>query len=99
MVLFPKLAKTYPILERFKRGLWVGIFAPVDEQADLVFSRIVSRLTSEHRRAIMLDPEIDDRVDGKSKVLRLSIRLLLPPSDRQPPGQDRRRVVSHHRHR
>ena len=47
MVLFPKLARTYPILERFKQGLWVGIFAPVDEQADIVFSRIVTRLTSD----------------------------------------------------
>ena len=28
----------------------VGIFAPVDEQADIVFGRIVTRLTSEHRR-------------------------------------------------
>ena len=72
MVLFPKLAKTYPILEKFKRGVWVGIFAPVDDQADLVFCRIVSRLTSEHAEEILLDPEIDERVDGKSKVLRLS---------------------------
>ena len=72
MVLFPKLAKSYPLLEKYKRGLWVGIFAPVDDQADLVFSRIVSRLTSDHAVDIMLDPEIDERVDGKSKVLRLS---------------------------
>lgn len=72
MVLFPKLAKSYPLLEKFKRGVWVGIFAPVDDQADLVFSRIVSRLTSEHAELIMLDPEIDERVDGKSKVLKLS---------------------------
>jgi hypothetical protein len=72
MVLFPKLAKTYPLLEKFKRGVWVGIFAPVDDQADLVFSRIVSRLTSEIAEAVLYDPEIDDRVDGKSKVLRLS---------------------------
>ena len=56
MVLFPKLAKTYPILEKFKRGLWVGIFAPVDDQADLVFSRIVSRLTSEHAEEITPRP-------------------------------------------
>ena len=72
MVLFPKLAKSYPILEKFKRGVWVGIFAPVDDQADLVFSRIVSRLTSEIAEAVLYDPEIDDRVDGKSKVLRLA---------------------------
>jgi hypothetical protein len=72
MVLFPKLAKSYPILEKFKRGVWVGIFAPVDDQADLVFSRIVSRLTSEIAEAVLYDPEIDDRVEGKSKVVRLA---------------------------
>src|SRR5215470_1159520 len=37
MILFPILAKTYPILDRFKFGLWVGLFAPVDDQADLVY--------------------------------------------------------------
>lgn len=71
MVLFPKLAKTFPILERFRRGVMVGIFAPVDDQADLVFSRIVTRLTSEIAQKMLLDPEIDERVDGKSKVVRL----------------------------
>ena len=34
--------------------------------------RIVTRLTSEHAEAMLLDPEIDERVDGKSKVLRLA---------------------------
>ena len=71
MVLFPKLAMTFPILEKFKRGVWIGIFAPVDEQADLVFSRIVSRLTSDIAEAMFLDPEIDEEVEGKSKVVRL----------------------------
>ena len=72
MVLFPILAKTYPLLEQFRDGVWVGLFAPVDEQADLVFSRIVSRLSSERAVAILSDPEIDLGVDGKSKVLRLT---------------------------
>jgi len=71
MVLLPKLAMTFPILERFKRGMMVGIFAPVDEQADIVFSRIVTRLTSERAVAMLLDPEIDEKVDGKSKVIKL----------------------------
>jgi hypothetical protein len=71
MVLFPKLAKTFPIMERFKRGLMIGIFAPTDEQSDIVFSRIVSRLTSDAAEEIMFDPEIDDRVEGKSKIVRL----------------------------
>jgi hypothetical protein len=67
MILFPKLAKTYPILAKFKRGVWVGIFAPVDEQADILFSRIVSRLTSDEAERLLLDPEIDEKVEGKSK--------------------------------
>ena len=46
-MLLPKLALTFPILERFKRGMMVGIFAPVEDQADIVFGRIVTRLTSE----------------------------------------------------
>jgi phage terminase large subunit-like protein len=49
----------------------VGIFAPVDDQADIVFSRIVTRLTSERAVQMLLDPEIDEKVDGKSKVIRL----------------------------
>jgi Terminase RNaseH-like domain len=71
MVLFPKLARTFPILERFKRGLMVGIFAPVDDQADLIFSRIVTRLTSDIAVKMLLDPEIDEKVEGKSKTVRL----------------------------
>jgi Terminase RNaseH-like domain len=71
MVLFPKLSKTFPIMEKFKRGLWIGIFAPVDDQADLVFSRIVSRLTSDIAVKLLLDPEIDEAVEGKSKIVRL----------------------------
>jgi hypothetical protein len=71
MVLLPKLALTFPILERFKRGVMVGIFAPVDEQSDIVFSRIVTRLTSEKAQAMLLDPEIDEAVDGRSKRINL----------------------------
>jgi hypothetical protein len=71
MVILPKLALTFPLLERFKRGLMVGIFAPVDEQSDIVFSRIVTRLTSDIAQTMLLDPEIDERVDGRSKMLRL----------------------------
>ena len=87
------------MLERFKRGLMVGIFAPVDEQADIVFSRIVTRLTSEQAQEMLLDPEIDERVEGKSKRSCAQGRLVLPPPDRQPQGQDRGRLLSRHRDR
>ena len=71
MVLFPKLALSFDMFARFKKGLWVGIFAPVDEQSDLLFSRIVSRLTSERAMDFLLDPEIDEKAEGKSKRMNL----------------------------
>lgn len=71
MVILPKLAMSFEMLERFKRGLWVGIFAPVDSQSDFLHGRIVDKLTSEHAMEFLSDPELDERVDGKSKVIRL----------------------------
>ena len=72
MILFPILAKTYSMLEHFRDGVWVGLFAPVDEQSELVFSRLVTRLTSERAVQILSDPEIDEKVDGKSRRLTLT---------------------------
>ena len=75
MVILPRLAKMYPdLLGRFKDGLWVGLFAPVEGQAETLFSRVISRLTSEHALAVLEDPEIDDeakKVAGVTKQVRL----------------------------
>lgn len=71
MILFPKLAKTYELFEKFKDGVMVGVFGPTDEQATIVFSRIVGYLTSERAVAYLGDPEIDDQAEGKSKLIRL----------------------------
>lgn len=75
MVILPRLAKMYPeLLGRFKDGLWVGLFAPVEGQAETLFSRVISRLTSEHALTILEDPEIDDeakRVSGVTKQIKL----------------------------
>jgi hypothetical protein len=71
MVVLPKLAMSYPMLERFKRGLWVGVFAPVDDQSEIVFGRIVTRLTSDRAFEILSDPEIDEKPDGRSKIVKL----------------------------
>ena len=71
MVVLPKLAQTFPMLERFKRGVMIGVFAPVDEQADIVFGRIVARVTSERAQLIFADPEIDEKPDARSKMLKL----------------------------
>jgi hypothetical protein len=71
MVILPKLAMTFDILDRFKKGVWVGVFAPTDGQSDFLHGRIVDKLTSEHALDFLSDPELDERVDGKSKVIRL----------------------------
>ena len=71
MVLFPKLALSFDLLARFKKGLWVGCFAPTEDQSETLHGRIVERLTSDAATEAMLDPEIDDEVKGKGKTIRL----------------------------
>lgn len=72
MILLPKLARIYPLwLSKFADGFWVGTFAPVESQAETLYGRIVSRLTSETALAIFADPEIDDAAIGGGKLIRL----------------------------
>lgn len=75
MVMLPRLAKIYPdLLGKFKRGVWVGAFAPTDGQTDIVFGRIVSRLTSDRATEFLSDPEIADKlikVPGKVPTFKL----------------------------
>ena len=72
MILLPRLAKIYPeLLKKFKDGVMVGVFAPTEGQVETMYGRIVDRLTSERAIEIMMDPEIDDKPDGKGGVLRL----------------------------
>jgi hypothetical protein len=75
MVILPLLAKLYPeLLSKFSNGLWVGMFAPTEGQAETLFSRTVSFLTSERALEVLGDPEIDDsaaRVGGVTKMIRL----------------------------
>jgi hypothetical protein len=71
MVILPRLARIYPdLLGRFKEGLWVGMFAPVEGQVETMFSRTVSRLTSDRAKEILLDPEIDDKPSRKGGVVK-----------------------------
>jgi hypothetical protein len=72
MILLPRLAHIYPdLLGKFKDGMMVGLFAPVESQAETLFSRVVSRLTSQSAQEILADPEIDDKMIGKSREIRL----------------------------
>ena len=75
MVILPRLAKMFPdLLGKFGDGIWVGMFAPVQAQAETLYSRTVSRLTSEHALEILGDPEIDD-MTAKSPGVTRNIKL------------------------
>ena len=75
MILLPRLAKLFPdLLGKFKDGLWVGLFAPVESQAETLFGRVVTRMTSERALEILSDVEIDDkptRVGGVTRQIKL----------------------------
>ncbi|MEU4534270.1 hypothetical protein AB0G15_05300 [Streptosporangium sp. NPDC023825] len=72
MILFPVLARVYPdLLGKFREGVWVGAFAPVEDQADTLYGRIVARLTSERALEMMSDPDINDAVRGKGRTITL----------------------------
>jgi Terminase RNaseH-like domain/Terminase large subunit, T4likevirus-type, N-terminal len=75
MILLPRLAKLYPeLLGKYKDGIWVGLFAPTEGQAETLFGRTVTRLTSERAIEILGDPEIDDqaaRIGGVTKMIKL----------------------------
>ena len=75
MVLLPRLAKMYPdLLGKFSDGIWVGMFAPIQAQAETLFARTVSRLTSERALEVLGDPEIDD-IMAKSPGVTRNIKL------------------------
>jgi hypothetical protein len=75
MVLLPKLSVLYPeLLDKYKNGIWVGLFAPTEGQAETLFGRTVSRLTSERAQELLGDPEIDDqaaKIGGVTRMVRL----------------------------
>jgi len=75
MILLPRLAKLFPeLLGKFKDGLWVGLFAPTEGQAETLFGRAVTRLTSERAIEVLGDSEIDDsavRVGGVTRQIKL----------------------------
>jgi hypothetical protein len=75
MVLLPRLAQMYPdLLGKFKGGIWVGLFAPTEGQAETLFGRTVNRLTSPRALEILGDAEIDDvaaKIGGVTKMIRL----------------------------
>src|SRR5215471_18110649 len=74
MVLLPRLATIFPEfepLQKFSKGVMVGCFAPVEQQVETLFGRVVDRLTSERALELLEDPEIDDVVRPGSRKVRL----------------------------
>lgn len=64
MILLPKLANMPMFandkrLEMFRDGLWVGIFAPSLNQAQITYNRIRTRLTSKNAQAVFEDSDFN----------------------------------------
>lgn len=74
MIILPILAKTYPddeVISKYKSGVYIGVFGPVDFMADNIFSRIRLRLSSQKAEAFLADPDIDDKVLGTTTILHM----------------------------
>jgi hypothetical protein len=76
MAILPQLSHVYPHwLSKYKNGVLVGVFAPTEEQADTVFGRIVTKLTSDTATDVLF--EFDEKTGtkgsrGKGKVIALN---------------------------
>lgn len=64
MILLPQLANMPMFandkrLQLFRDGLWIGIFAPSQRQAQITYNRIRSRLLSPSAEAVLNDPDFN----------------------------------------
>lgn len=64
MILLPQLANMPMFandkrLQPFRDGLWIGIFAPSQRQAQITYNRIRSRLLSPSAEAVLNDPDFN----------------------------------------
>lgn len=64
MVLLPMLANIksdkgyfYPQLDKFRRGLWIGIFTPSDNQSATTYKRLKGKVDSPNTRIFFDDPD------------------------------------------
>ena len=60
MIMLPLLARELPLLEKYKDGIWIGLFAPRGEQAYTTYSRTKDRIKSKNAKLILADPEVDE---------------------------------------
>lgn len=83
-VLLPILARHIPDerIKRFTRGLWVGFYAPISEQALTPFSRMHEQMTSHTAKMALLDPEISTVwPDDEEKKRRKSVLFRIPQTN------------------
>jgi hypothetical protein len=64
MIILPQLANMPmfaddPRLKMFKDGMWIGIFAPSQRQAQTTYGRIKARIQSKPAQMILADPEFN----------------------------------------
>ena len=64
MIILPQLANMPmfaddPRLKMFKDGMWIGIFAPSQRQAQTTYNRIKTRIQSKPAQMILADPEFN----------------------------------------
>jgi hypothetical protein len=74
MVILPILAKMYPddpVVSKFKAGIYIGVFGPVDFMADNIFSRIKLRLSSEKAKAFLSAPDIGEEEYGTTTIIHM----------------------------
>lgn len=75
MVLLPILAKIFTgddRLNKFKDGLWAGIYAPNYDLAGIMWNRMKLRLYSESAKQFLLDPSINIDLSTERNDLTLS---------------------------
>jgi len=62
MVLLPILAKNLPQdsrINKFEKGIWIGIYAPGYEQAGILWNRMKVRMYSKEAKTALLDPDVN----------------------------------------
>ena len=72
MVMLPRLAKVFPLwLDKFAEGVWVGVFAPVKEQADTLYGRMVGVLENTNTTAVLGNQDINGTCELKGATCRV----------------------------
>lgn len=64
--LMPALAKVFPKqLGIYSKGFWVGVFAPVGDQATTLYDRVKDMAHSQEAQVVYEDPDIDVEINKK----------------------------------